>query len=1014
MPPRSRYAVDPSLSGKTSSPVPSSYPQQMAQQQSDYFQPTTAGFWGQSQGYQQNVDHVANDMPQLHNVLEREPTPIGPYAPVAPTYSSIHPQSQPQPVEQQHWHPSLAPPPNAIPQPPHHTGGKLDGDRFKVRIDPGQVPNPIEPQEMDQNRYDEEDFLSCTTHGLIPQVQTDYRGVDQGNSLPRFIRTTLSCVPSNGQLLDTTALPFALLVQPLAPLRYDEAPVPCVSSWISGQSPFDPPSFKGEQWGAEGEGNEDGPPRCDKCRGYINVWSNFIDGGRKWMCNLCRGINLVSPQYFCHLGPNGQRLDHMSRPELQHGTVDFPVPSSYWALQPPSGSLFENIDSDVLTSTAQDLLGGLQASLGQSQGPHIPSAKEQIDKEKQKQKERKRHRQPTSLSRIFVLDVSVSGGEKGVVREVCEGIRRAIYGVKERSQEEQSEQEEIVMGDGQKVGFVSVGEAVSFWNLAPYLQAPMQAVVSDLEEMFIPFAKDFLVDPQESRMQIETLLDLLPNLAEQGKEGMRVAMGSAVVGALAGLSHTGGQINLFLTSFSSHGAGALTTRENPDYYNTDKEKTLFTPASWYISTAEKLAEAGVGVNVFLFPDAYIDLASVGALAAGTGGDTFFHPRFNTVRDKVTIHDEIRAVLTRDTVYNATTKVRCSAGLRVSDYLGNFYQRSLTDLEFPIMSQATSFTAVLKHEGRMDEKQPAFVQVATLYTTQEGERRVRVLNMSFVVSSLIGNVFRFTDLEACVSVLLKAGLSQVTQRSLRDIRKSLTERCNRILLMYRKYCASAVQPRQLVLPESMKLLPLYTLGMLKCKALKGNPVTSDVRMYYTRLIKSLSPTRLIMLLYPRLLAIHDLHSTAGFPNEKGKLVLPQFTRDSHAWMVAEGAYLLINGEVGMIWFGHGVSPQIVMDLYGVENLDELDLRITRLPKLPTILSTQVRNILTHLSSPTFADHELPVIIVRQNMDGSEVEFADQLVEDSNNDALSYTDYLMTSHRQITSELSGAKSESWMPW
>nr|ODN99776.1 protein transporter SEC24 [Cryptococcus depauperatus CBS 7855] len=988
MPPRSRYAVDPSLSGKTSSPVPSSYPQQMAQQQSDYFQPTTAGFWGQSQGYQQNVDHVANDMPQLHNVLEREPTPIGPYAPVAPTYSSIHPQSQPQPVEQQHWHPSLAPPPNAIPQPPHHTGGKLDGDRFKVRIDPGQVPNPIEPQEMDQNRYDEEDFLSCTTHGLIPQVQTDYRGVDQGNSLPRFIRTTLSCVPSNGQLLDTTALPFALLVQPLAPLRYDEAPVPC--------------------------GNEDGPPRCDKCRGYINVWSNFIDGGRKWMCNLCRGINLVSPQYFCHLGPNGQRLDHMSRPELQHGTVDFPVPSSYWALQPPSGSLFENIDSDVLTSTAQDLLGGLQASLGQSQGPHIPSAKEQIDKEKQKQKERKRHRQPTSLSRIFVLDVSVSGGEKGVVREVCEGIRRAIYGVKERSQEEQSEQEEIVMGDGQKVGFVSVGEAVSFWNLAPYLQAPMQAVVSDLEEMFIPFAKDFLVDPQESRMQIETLLDLLPNLAEQGKEGMRVAMGSAVVGALAGLSHTGGQINLFLTSFSSHGAGALTTRENPDYYNTDKEKTLFTPASWYISTAEKLAEAGVGVNVFLFPDAYIDLASVGALAAGTGGDTFFHPRFNTVRDKVTIHDEIRAVLTRDTVYNATTKVRCSAGLRVSDYLGNFYQRSLTDLEFPIMSQATSFTAVLKHEGRMDEKQPAFVQVATLYTTQEGERRVRVLNMSFVVSSLIGNVFRFTDLEACVSVLLKAGLSQVTQRSLRDIRKSLTERCNRILLMYRKYCASAVQPRQLVLPESMKLLPLYTLGMLKCKALKGNPVTSDVRMYYTRLIKSLSPTRLIMLLYPRLLAIHDLHSTAGFPNEKGKLVLPQFTRDSHAWMVAEGAYLLINGEVGMIWFGHGVSPQIVMDLYGVENLDELDLRITRLPKLPTILSTQVRNILTHLSSPTFADHELPVIIVRQNMDGSEVEFADQLVEDSNNDALSYTDYLMTSHRQITSELSGAKSESWMPW
>jgi hypothetical protein len=103
-----------------------------------------------------------------------------------------------------------------------------------------------------------------------------------GNSLPRHLRPTLMTVPSNAQLLETTALPMAVIVQPFAQLRYDEAPIPLVSSWISGQSAFDRPTNPAE---------DEGPPRCDKCRGYINPWARFTDGGQKWMCNLCNTSN---------------------------------------------------------------------------------------------------------------------------------------------------------------------------------------------------------------------------------------------------------------------------------------------------------------------------------------------------------------------------------------------------------------------------------------------------------------------------------------------------------------------------------------------------------------------------------------------------------------------------------------------------------------------------------------------------------------------------------------------------
>jgi protein transport protein SEC24 len=50
----------------------------------------------------------------------------------------------------------------------------------RVRIDPSQVPNPVEAQEMDQNLYDDDDFLSCQPRGVMPLAGTDYRGVDQG------------------------------------------------------------------------------------------------------------------------------------------------------------------------------------------------------------------------------------------------------------------------------------------------------------------------------------------------------------------------------------------------------------------------------------------------------------------------------------------------------------------------------------------------------------------------------------------------------------------------------------------------------------------------------------------------------------------------------------------------------------------------------------------------------------------------------------------------------------------
>lgn len=190
----------------------------------------------------------------------------------------------------------------------------------------------------------------------------------------------------------------------------------------------------------------------------------------------------VHPGYYSHLAPTGHRIDHQDRPELLHGTVDFAVPRDYWAHQ-PEASLLDAADDgsaanlaaagDALSSTASDLLGGLQSSLGQTPaGTRGPSpAPGYREKEKERKKEEKRLRKPRPLGRVFVIDVSGPSVHRGIVREVCEGIRRALYGSKPKTEQNgesdaNEDVDEDTLGADERIAIVTVAETIGFWNLS--------------------------------------------------------------------------------------------------------------------------------------------------------------------------------------------------------------------------------------------------------------------------------------------------------------------------------------------------------------------------------------------------------------------------------------------------------------------------------------------------------------------------------------------------------------------
>ncbi|KAI0244733.1 COPII coat Sec23p-Sfb3p heterodimer component [Massospora cicadina] len=604
------------------------------------------------------------------------------------------------------------------------------------------------------------------------------------------------------------------------------------------------------------------------------------------------------------------------------------------------------------------------------------------------------NRPPAPASVVFALDVAWGALQNGSFAVAIQSIRNLLYGPQGG------------LPPAVQFGIVTFDRNVHFYNLNASLDQAQMLVMADPNDPFVPLSEGFLVDPMASRHVIEPLLDALPAMFGNNRVS-EAALGAALKCAQLALASTGGRIFAFQSSMPASGVGAVKPRDNTKAFGTPNERSLFVGTEpFYEKLGEECVSTGVSVDLFVAANTYVDVATVGTVTSLTGGATFLYPGFNAQKLGFTMREDVVKAARRNFGFNGVLRLRCSDGMLIDRHLGNFFMRNSSDVELAQLDSEKTVTVLLQHEGgRLDEKLDVCFQAALLYTRPGGERRIRVHNLSIPVTTLAGNVFKFADPDCLVNVLAKQAAMHALEDSTQAARDKLTERCVAILTAYRRNCAQGTSPGQLILPENLKLLPVFANAILKSKLLRsGMDVSLDVRVQQMRAWRSMPVTQSLPLLYPRLAAIHTMTPEVGKPDAYGRIVMPTFTRLAYPFLASEGAYLLENGHVMYLWLGRRADPALLSALFGVSSLELVDPAMAELPRLDNPFSQQVVQLIAELRQ--LRPHGMAFHLVRQQLDPSEVEFANLLTEDKNLGGQSYIDYLCVVHRQIQYEVSRA--------
>lgn len=610
---------------------------------------------------------------------------------------------------------------------------------------------------------------------------------------------------------------------------------------------------------------------------------------------------------------------------------------------------------------------------------------------------------------LFVLEVTPAAVQSNALAACIAGIKRSI---------------DAMPNEGRtRVGIITFDSSVHFYSLKPGPDPePCVSVVADISDMFLPTPDTLLAQLDECRPAFEKTLNMIsasysPGQNMQGQSSAS-CLGAAVQGAKKVLEFSGGRLVLLASSRPTTGPGALNDRADMSLLNTNRERAILRPSiSFYRQAAVEMSKSQICCDLFLCPPPpglYMDVATIAQLAKITGGEIFYAPSFDAPKDAPRLQLAVNRLLAREMGFEAVMRIRATKSVRCTGFSGRFFTRSTDLLAMPGVDSDKAYSVQFTFDESSLQEGPFAIQVALLYTTTSGERRLRVHTVAVPSTNSLAELYMRTDVPAVANIFTRMAAEGSKDRNLEELKKNQMEKVVAGLAKYRDACQQhmpgAAKAVQLLMPNAMALLPLYMHGLGRSPLL--NMTASSAFLYrfddkaaLMHAVDTMNVAQTSAMLYP---AVIPVYSAA---NVKSELVKhPHGAPPSLTSLPQDGAAVIDDGRSIILWIGAAAIQRFTCDLLGNEVQNAVDSRILGVELLRRSRSAkgrvaQVAATITWLLQERPAGTPVHVVVAGDQRMQPRVEAL--MSEDRTSAAVSYKDMLCEMQRQVSQKVTSKR-------